>query len=118
MLGDVKQTPQSLSDTEITYLLSKNQQHIRLTAADAAEIMGNRYSELSVTSKSVGDLSLSFSYETVGGRFTSMAERFRKATGLGSTFRMADNTESQFHIGMTDNGQGERERVYRRDQWS
>lgn len=113
LLGDTKETPQSLTDTEITYLLSQNNDVARAAAADAAEIMASRYAELSVTSKKVGNLSLSFSYTEVGGRYSAMAVRLRNRTSLSGLFASRDDRRSQFSVGMNDYAGEDRGRVYR-----
>lgn len=103
LVGDTKETPQSLTDDEIAYLLSKNDGAIRRAAADAAEAMGAGYVELSVTSKKMGDLSLSYAYETTYKRYYDLASKIRSGSGLSGMPIMRDWSANQFTVGLMDN---------------
>lgn len=103
-IGDTTpgKTP-TLTDEEIEYLLRENSP--KLAAAKAARALGARYSGMSATSKSVGDLSLSFEYGAVAERFEAMAARLEKGSYGAFVPIVSDATLAAgvFSIGMDDN---------------
>lgn len=103
-LGDVKQTPQSLTDEEVQFLLSEQGYNVTLAAIDAAEAMSARYSGLSATSKKVGDLSLSVDYGATASRFDALAARLRRKsrTAFLPVISSEQEAEGVFSIGMDD----------------
>ncbi|QGJ88104.1 hypothetical protein PBI_EDMUNDO_30 [Arthrobacter phage Edmundo] len=101
LIGDKVQTPQSLSDAELDYLLSEAPS-AELAAAAAAEQMADAYSGLSVTSKRVGDLSLSMDYGRTGAKFAGTAKRLRQRYFTLGAPLMGDTSEKQFRIGQMD----------------
>ncbi|ASR83908.1 hypothetical protein SEA_SHROOMS_27 [Arthrobacter phage Shrooms] len=101
LIGDRAQTPQSITDEELQYLLDET-----ATPEDAAilaaEQMADSFAGLSVTSKRVGDLSLSMDYGRTGARFAATAKRLRSRYFSLGTPLMADTSEKTFSVGMTD----------------
>lgn len=104
LLGDNKETAQSLSDEEIAYLLGLNSNDAYTTAAEGAGRMAVRYLGLSATTKRVGDLSLSHDYANQAAAYREL-ERIlragRTAYDVGSPY-MADTSSNQFSVGMLD----------------
>lgn len=108
-LGDTKETSQSLSDEEITFLLSENDDDIWFTAADAADKLANKYLQLSATTKTVGPLTISnTSQATKSQGYRDMANRFRMRGGGGPMIPyVKDESPNIFSIGMNDAGASE-----------
>lgn len=111
-LGDSKvETPQSLSDAELDYLLAEEVDKY-MAASKAAEIMSAAYMATSVTQKQVGDLRLSYGYADTGKRYAALAKELaggeaRGIVGLLST----DDSPGYFQIGMFDGNYYTDERV-------
>ncbi|ALY10199.1 hypothetical protein SALGADO_31 [Arthrobacter phage Salgado] len=101
LIGDKVQTAQSLSDAELDYLLDEAPSP-ELAAAAAAEQMADAYSGLSVTSKRVGDLSLSMDYGRTGAKFTATARRLRQRYFTLGAPLMGDTSEKVFRVGQMD----------------
>lgn len=102
LISDVTQTAQSLSDEEVDYLIRQYPDNIGYAAGAAAEAMADRYSGLSATSKSVGDLSISHEYGATALRFAAMAKRIRQKHHGIVVDLMADSSDKVFHLGMHD----------------
>lgn len=101
LIGDTRETAQSLQDGELDYLLSTHPTP-EAAAASAAEAMADRYAGLSVTTKRIGDLSLSYEHGQTGARFTALARRLRQRHwGIGVEL-MADESPKQFSTGVHD----------------
>lgn len=60
LIGDTDSTDQLLQDAEITYVISESGGSVYQAAHDAAYAVASKFSRMA-TSKSVGDLSLSYS---------------------------------------------------------
>lgn len=102
LIGDKKQTKQSVTDEEITFLLQQHGDDVTLAAAAAADALANTYSGMAATSKSIGDLSISYEHGETAGRYQKLAARLRASmAGVGGPV-FADQT-AQFSIGMMDN---------------
>jgi hypothetical protein len=101
LIGDTKETTQSLADGELDYLLSTHPSP-EAAAAAAAEAMADRYAGLSVTTKRVGDLSLSYEYGQTGDRFMALAKRLRQRHWGIAVPLMADESPKQFSTGVHD----------------
>ncbi|ASR83614.1 hypothetical protein SEA_LISARA_30 [Arthrobacter phage LiSara] len=101
LIGDKVQTAQSLSDAELDYLLDEAPSP-ELAAAAAAEQMADSYSGLSVTSKRVGDLSLSMDYGRTGQKFAGTAKRLRQRYFTLGAPLMGDTSEKVFRVGQMD----------------
>lgn len=104
LLGDVKETAQSLSDEEIAYLIGLNSGDAYLTAAEAAGRMAVRYLGLSATTKRVGDLSLSMDYANQAAAYKELQRVLRTgrtANDIGGPY-WGDTSSNQFSVGMLD----------------
>lgn len=101
-LGDKKETPQSLSDEEMEYLIGQEATPY-MAASRAAEIMAAAHTATSVTSKQVGEIRLSYGYADTARRFAALAKELaggeaRGIVGIIST----DDSAGYFQIGMHD----------------
>ncbi|ATW59905.1 hypothetical protein SEA_WALTZ_27 [Arthrobacter phage Waltz] len=105
LIGDRTQTPQSITDEELQYLLGET-----ATPEDAAilaaEQMADSFAGLSVTSKRIGDLMLATDYGKTGDRFRATAKRLRSRYMSLGTPLMADTSPKTFSVGMTDYAPG------------
>lgn len=72
LIGDTDTTDQLVSDEEIAYLLSETGNSVYLAAHDACYAISSKFARMA-TSKSVGDLSLSFANRAE--QFAALAER-------------------------------------------
>lgn len=106
LLGDTTPSaPFSLTDAEIQYELAQAGGNRRLAAANAAYRMATRYSEQAVTTKSVGNLSLTKEYSSTADRYSRLAEQLRSGSDkglVGGPIFTADSTTPQFTLGMND----------------
>ena len=119
-VGDTNTTTAKLSDEEIAMLIGDNN-HILYAAAAAAEAIGGQ-SASGVSSKSVGDFSISFPTGSDGGglgSYSALAAALRNraaskaasklyAGGISKSDKTemvedADRVQPQFTIGMNDN---------------
>lgn len=101
LLGDTKETPQSLQDGEIDYLL-RDGTSSNLAAILGAEALAQRHSAMSATSKSFGDVTLSYSHGETANRFLALATRLRRQSSRTFVPIMADTSAATFSIGMDD----------------
>lgn len=103
LLMDTIQMELSLSDEEIYYLLTQFDNKVYLAAAQGALHLAVAYAQLSaVTSKSVGDLSISLSYQNTSAEYKELAKKLRLGkmdTNLSTYFVESD---SSFAIGQFD----------------
>lgn len=101
-LGDKKETPQSLSDEEMEYLITQEVTPY-MAASRAAEIMSAAHTATSVTSKQVGEVRLSYGYADTARRFSALAKELAggEARGIVS-FISTDESAGYFQIGMMD----------------
>lgn len=109
LLGDTRQTSQSLSDDEILYLLSLQENgNVYFAAADAALRVATHFDGLSSISKRVGDLTLETDYASTASRYRALAEQLMKGRTQFSpgSPTLADTTDSQFYIGIMDDPNG------------
>lgn len=107
LLGDkAPSTPFSLSDGEIQFELAQAVNVISVAAANAAFSMSIRYSAEAVTSKSVGNLSLSRDYAGMAGRFMALSRNLRSKANVGAVasgiFTGGTNIDPQFTTGQFD----------------
>lgn len=105
-IGDVVQSPQSLADGEITYLISEADEDPLRAAATAADLWAGRFAGLSASSKSVGDLSISQDYAGAATRLYDLARRLRSRLGGIAGPLIFDTRASVFAVGMDDNPGG------------
>lgn len=102
-IGDVVQTPTSLQDAEVTYLISEAGGDPLLAAANAADLWAGRFAGLSASSKSVGDLSISQDHAGAAARLYDLARRLRARLGGIAGPLIFDTSEPIFSVGMDDN---------------
>lgn len=102
-IGDVVQSPQSLTDAEITYLISEASGDPLLAAANAADLWAGRFAGLSASSKSVGDLTIAQDHEGAATRLYDLGRRLRARLGGISGPLIFDASPSVFAVGMDDN---------------
>jgi hypothetical protein len=102
-IGDVIQSPQSLSNEELTYLITEAGEDPLLAAATAADLWAGRFAGLSASSKSVGDLSISQDYAGAADRLYALANRLRGRLGGIAAPLIFDTRASVFAVGMDDN---------------
>lgn len=103
LIGDVVQTPQSITDEEMQYLISEAPEpKAEMAAAEAADLWADRFAGLSASSKSVGDLSISQDYAGTSERLHKLAARLR-LRHIGGMVPLMVETVGQFSVGMTDN---------------
>jgi hypothetical protein len=103
LIMDTTETQFSLDDAEINYLLKQFDDKVYLAAAQAALNLSVVYAkEATVTSKSVGDLSLSLSYMDTSAEYKHLSSHLRlgKITNKLEAFFIP--VESQFAIGQFD----------------
>lgn len=109
-LGEKVQTPQSLSDEELLYLLAQNDNVPYMAASKAAEIMSAAHAATSVTSKQVGSLRLSYGYAETASRYARLAKELAGGETAGLLGMIStDTSDGYFEIGMMD-ADGDRDR--------
>ena len=104
LLMDTVETTLSLSDEEIAYLLKAHSDKVYLAASQGALHLSVSFAQqAAVTSKSVGDLSLSLSYENTAENYRALAERLRMGK-IDSTLAVynGDTSEKIFSTGQFD----------------
>ena len=103
LVMDTVQQERSLSDEEIIYLLDFFDGSVYLAASQGALHLAIAYAQLSaVTSKTVGDLSISLSYQNTSAEYKILAAKLKLGkigTSLSAYYVAAD---SQFSIGQFD----------------
>lgn len=103
LINDTVSSSFSLQDEEILYAYTFQDGSLYMAAADCCDRIATLYHRESVSSKSVGDLSLSYTYQEAGSRYTELARQFQK--GPKSLYAPVQYTDSdgQFTIGQFDN---------------
>lgn len=102
-IGDVTQTPQSLADGEVSFLISEAGGDPLLAAATAADLWAGRFAGLSASSKSVGDLSIAQDYAGAANRLYDTGRRLRARMGGITGALIFDTRAPVFGVGMDDN---------------
>jgi hypothetical protein len=93
----------SIDDTEIDYLLEQFDDKVYVAAAQAALTISTKYSrEASVSSKSVGDLSLSLSYLDSAKEYKMLSEHLRLGKIDNNLAVFFEPSDSEFTIGQFD----------------
>lgn len=71
----------------------------------AAEAISTRFNRMALSSKTVGDLSLSYDYSATAERYLLLAARLRRGSEAGGMAipTMADTKDKQFSVGSNDN---------------
>lgn len=103
LINDTVSTEFSLQDEEIIYAYTFQGGSLYMAAADCCDRISTLYHRQSVASKSVGDLSLSYTYQEAGARYAELALQFQK--GPKSLYAPVKFNESVnvFTIGQFDN---------------
>jgi len=104
LLMDTIQTDLSLSDEEIIYLLKAHSDKVYIASAQGAQHLAISYAQqAAITSKSVGDLSLSLSYENTAENYRQLADTLRKGK-MDTTLSIfnGDSSEKNFSTGQFD----------------
>lgn len=93
----------SLDDTEIAYLLKQFDDKVYLAAAQGALVISTKYSrEAYVSSKSVGDLSLSNSYLDSANQYKMLSEHLRLGKIDNNLAVFFETSDMQFTLGQFD----------------
>jgi len=87
LIGDRVQTDFSISDEEIAYLIKFFDNLTYSAASKAAESIAIEYSKQANSSRSVGDLSLSTSYQSTADAYMRLSNSLLE--GPGSTYHQA-----------------------------
>jgi hypothetical protein len=104
LIGDVVQTPHSITDEEMQYLISEAPEpKAEMAAAEAADLWADRFAGLSASSKSVGDLSIAQDYAGASDRLHKLAARLRTRRIGGMAPLIFDTRASVFAVGQDDN---------------
>ena len=115
LISDTDSTDFNLTDEEITYLLSLHP-NVFDAAIAGAEIIAGNFAQKTNYSRSIGDLSISESYQTSASEFFKLADRLRaqkhdlypptpivNASAIISTAAKAVTTyNTDFHTGIHD----------------
>jgi hypothetical protein len=103
LLMDTIVAEQNLSDEEIYYLLEFFDGSVYLAAAQGAMHLAVAYAQLSaVTSKSVGDLSISLSYQNTSAEYKALASRLRMGKMNNNLSVYYVESDAQFAVGQFD----------------
>jgi len=100
---DTVETDASVSDEEIAYLLVSYENQVYITASQVAATVAMKYGkEAAITSRSVGDLSISVQYAETAKFYQTLADKLKLGKQDNSTITYFVNTPSQFEIGQFD----------------
>jgi len=100
---DTVQTDASVSDEEIAYLLATYDNQIYITASQVAATVALKYGkEAAVTSRSVGDLSISVQYAETARFYEALAAKLKLGKQDNSTSPYFVAVDGQFAIGQFD----------------
>ena len=110
LIQDTVLTDFSLQDEEISYAITFQSGSVYMAAADCCDRIATLYHKQSVASKSVGDLSLSYTYHEAGSRYTELAAKFQKGpkslyapVQYADTNTSGDTIDPDFYKGQFDN---------------
>jgi hypothetical protein len=100
---DTTETEASLSDEEIVYLLETYDNQVYITASQVAATIAMKYGkEAAVTSRSVGDLSISVQYSETANWYQTLAAKLKLGKQDNSARVYFVDTPRQFSIGQFD----------------
>jgi len=103
LVMDTVEQERSLSNEEIYYLLDFFDGSVYLAASQGATHLAIAYAQLSaVTSKSVGDLSLSLSYQNTAAEYKELAKRLKLGRISNTLSAYFVESDTQFSIGQFD----------------
>jgi hypothetical protein len=103
LVQDTVSSAFSVSDEEIAYMLKTYDDQVYITASQVAQSISTKYGkEASVSSRNVGDLSLSTQYAESAKWYKELSDSFKtgKPSGLAQPF--FNETPSIFIIGQFD----------------
>lgn len=103
LINDTVATDFSLQDEEILYAYNFQEGSLYMAAADCCDRISTLYHRESVSSKSVGDLSLSYTFQEAGSRYAELARQLQKGPKSLYAPVQFTPTEGQFTIGQFDN---------------
>ena len=100
---DTVENSSSVSDEEIVYLLASYDNQIYITASQVAATISMKYGkEAAVTSRSVGDLSISVQYAETAKWYQTLADKLKLGKQDNSARAYFIDTPRQFSIGQFD----------------
>lgn len=100
---DTVETDASVSDEEIVYLLTTYENQIYITASQVAATISMKYGkEAAVTSRSVGDLSISVQYAETAKWYKTLSDKLKLGKPDNSARAYFVDTPRQFTIGQFD----------------
>jgi hypothetical protein len=103
LVRDTTETSFSLSDEEIDYLYEFFDQKLYMAASQAATTLSVSYAkEANVSSKTVGDLSLSLSYMDTANEYKALAKMLRLGKIDNTLTAYFEPSDMQFTIGQFD----------------
>ena len=103
LASDTVETDASVSDEEIAYFLTTYDDQVYISASQVAATIATRYGkEAAITSRSVGDLSISVQYAETAKWYKELAEKLRlgKQSNLAQPYFVT--ATAQFDIGQFD----------------
>jgi len=100
---DTVESDASISDEEIAYLLETYDNQVYITASQVAATLAMRYGkEAAITSRSVGDLSISAQYAETAKWYQGLASKLKLGKQDNSASAFFIDTARQFAIGQFD----------------
>lgn len=103
LLRDTTKSDFSLADEEILYLLEDSQDRPYLAASKGATSIAAKYGQAAtVSSRSIGDLSISTGFKDASAEYQRLAKELRLGRKNTATRAFFVDTESQFTIGQFD----------------
>lgn len=100
---DTVSTIASVSDEEIAYLLVSYENQVYITASQVAATVALKYGkEAAVTSRSVGDLSISVQYAETAKFYQTLADKLKLGKQDNAAKSFFIDTPYQFDIGQFD----------------
>lgn len=100
---DTEQSEASVSDEEIAYLLVTYDNQIYITASQVAATVAMKYGkEAAVSSRSVGDLSISVQYTESANWYQALADKLKLGKQDNSASAYFVDAPMQFAIGQFD----------------
>lgn len=100
---DTVETDASISDDEIVYLLASYENQVYITASQVAATVAMKYGkEAAITSRSVGDLSISVQYAETAKFYQTLADKLKLGKQDNTARAYFIEMPSQFTIGQFD----------------
>lgn len=100
---DTVETDSSVSDEEIVYLLGSYNNQIYISASQVAATIAMKYGkEAAITSRSVGDLSISVQYAETAKFYQTLADKLKLGKQDNTARAYFVEMPSQFTIGQFD----------------